>query len=536
MRDPRASKSLLLLARCLYRQGRWREALSHYQLYISQQPMDFRGFVGAAECHYRLHQPCAQQKALQRAFKLQPQEPQIILQLAQNHLRLAEHPSAQTLLRRFVQKSAQSFDDMSEIAIYDSLYASFQAHYLMSLYSDPECSDAQLLRALNQGLQGTQKPSPQKTSSPPPRSLRVGYLARDFAQSATAQVLVPLLMGHSERIEVYLYDDGSPQDALNTELRERFQWRPIAALNNAAAAELILADQLHVLVDVHGLTHPRRQGLFARRPALVQLSGPGFVFSAGHPYVDARCLDAHLSAALEGQIPERLYHAASPLSWSPPQGIALSAPPCLKNKRIRLGSANGSQKLNAQVLSLWAQILQALPEAELLLKSPSLSEPEQQERIQSYFRAQGVAPERISIEGGSTQKEHLQDFYAQIDIALDPFPYQGGLNTLEALWMGVPVVVMGQPQWQSRALSVSLLRILGLQDWVCANSDAYIARVCHWAQRPAFLKAQRRSLRSRLERSAVCRLAHHVQTLEAAYFQELGGGEPDNAGDSGSVT
>ncbi len=195
--------------------------------------------------------------------------------------------------------------------------------------------------------------------------------------------------------------------------------------------------------------------------------------------------------------------------------------PCLQNAAITLGSASTLNKLNPQVIALWSQILKALPEAILFLKTPALEDPLARQWIQSVFAQQGIPTERLRLEGAG-QDQHVPYFYSQIDIALDPFPYQGGVTTCESLWMGVPVITLLKPQWQNRALSASIYHHLSLSDWITHSEADYLQKVLDWSQDLNTLKDWRQTLRQYLQQSIICDGALFAHEIEAAYQMFLG--------------
>jgi predicted O-linked N-acetylglucosamine transferase (SPINDLY family) len=87
--------------------------------------------------------------------------------------------------------------------------------------------------------------------------------------------------------------------------------------------------------------------------------------------------------------------------------------------------------------------------------------------------------------------------YADVDIALDPLPYNGGTTTLQAMWMGAPVLAMQGHNFVSR-MGASFMRAAGLPDWVASDDADYVARAVRLAADRQALLALKRGLRKRL--------------------------------------
>ncbi|NBO80697.1 MAG: FtsX-like permease family protein, partial [Actinobacteria bacterium] len=192
---------------------------------------------------------------------------------------------------------------------------------------------------------------------------------------------------------------------------------------------------------------------------------------------------------------------------------------------LRLGSFNNAMKLTPRTIALWSRVLHALPGAELLLKAPSLKDAEVQARFAALFAAQGISADRLVFRGPSGLADMMQE-YRDIDIALDPTPYNGGTTSLQALWMGVPVVALAGTNFVSR-MGASFLHTLGRPDWVAEDDDRYVAAALNLARDIAGLRAGRPALRARMAASALCDVDAYVRSTT---FIELDFGGEQRAG------
>ena len=178
-------------------------------------------------------------------------------------------------------------------------------------------------------------------------------------------------------------------------------------------------------------------------------------------------------------------------------------------------------------MALWARVLQALPGAQLLLKAPSLKDAAVQARFAALFAARGIGPERLMFRGPVGLDAMMQE-YGDLDIALDPTPYNGGTTTLQALWMGVPVVALAGGNFVSR-MGASFLTTLGRPAWVAADDDAYVAAVCQLAADLPALRQGRAALRAAMAASPLCDIASyagHFQALLQAMWARHCAGDP----------
>lgn len=177
-------------------------------------------------------------------------------------------------------------------------------------------------------------------------------------------------------------------------------------------------------------------------------------------------------------------------------------PPSRETGFVTFASFNNPAKLNAGVLDLWAEILERCEGSRLFLKYRGMTSPANRERIRTPFAERGISAERLILEDASPHRDLLAA-YGRADIALDPFPYSGGLTTLEALWMGAPVITMPGETFASRH-SLSFLATRGLSELIGENRSAYIERAVQLAEDEARLAGMRQTLRDRVAESPIC--------------------------------
>ncbi|HEY0835843.1 MAG TPA: tetratricopeptide repeat protein [Azospirillum sp.] len=356
----------------------------------------------------------------------------------------------------------------------------------------------------------------------PDRRLRVGYVSPDFRDHACAHFIEPLLRGHDRAaVELVCYPTARRRDAVTDRLKALADvWRPLAGLGDDAAAALVAGDGIDILVDLAGHTADSRPLLFARRPAPVQVTWLGYPNTTGMPAVDYRLTDAvadpeGVTDAWHAETLVRLPRGF--LAFQPRAGIAPPVePPARANGFVTFGSFNNAAKVTPEVVRVWSAILNRRPGSLLVLKSRGFADPSTRDRYVRQFAGNGVAAERVDLVAHmDAVGDHLRA-YDRIDIALDPFPYNGTTTTCEALWMGVPVITRTGRHHVSR-VGASLLTQCGLHDLIAADDAGYIDRAVALAGDPPRLALLRRGMRERLERSPLTDHRGFARSVEDAY-------------------
>jgi predicted O-linked N-acetylglucosamine transferase (SPINDLY family) len=183
---------------------------------------------------------------------------------------------------------------------------------------------------------------------------------------------------------------------------------------------------------------------------------------------------------------------------------------------VTFGSFNKTEKITPATAALWARLLHKITNARLVLKWSSFDVMEEQDRHAAMFEAHGIARHRLEFRGASSYPDTLAQ-YADIDIALDPFPYSGGATSCDALYMGVPVVTMPGERFISRQTS-GYLSLVGLKSLIASDEQDYIAIAAGLARDPARLETIRASLRDAMLRSPLCDGPSFARSVESAYI------------------
>jgi protein O-GlcNAc transferase len=356
----------------------------------------------------------------------------------------------------------------------------------------------------------------------PERRLRVGFVSPDFVNHAVAYFFEPLLTNRDRmRCEVFCYSDAAAPDRVTERLRRSSDhWRETAALTDEQLEETIRRDQIDVLVDLTGHTAHNRLLVFARKPAPVQITWLGYPNTTGLRTVDYRITDAVSDPAGETDKwhSEELWRTPRAfLSYLPPvESPGVAELPALKAGHVTFASFSNYAKVSRPCIETWARVLNRVPHSHLLLKSRGLADEALGARVRAEFEQLGVAPERIELDAHLVSvADHLKG-YGRVDVALDPFPYNGTTTTCEALWMGVPVVTLAGRTHAAR-VGVSLLTHLGRAEWIAQSTDEYVERAVALTTNLPGLSAIRSGLRAQMAASALCDATGFARDMADAF-------------------
>lgn len=359
---------------------------------------------------------------------------------------------------------------------------------------------------------------PHRNKSDPAKKIRIGYVSGDLKNHAVAYFIEPILASHDRsQVEVFCYynnthcDDHTNRIAINAD-----QWLQCNAMSDEQLAERIRVDNIDILVDLSGHTAHNRLPVFARKPAPVQATWIGYAGTTGLSAMDYRITDAFMDPP---GMSER-YHSEALIrlpdtnaAYRPEPGCPPINPlPALTSGALVFASLNNLTKMNQAVVNLWSKILTALPHARLMLGN--VTDEGIERRVIDMFAQAGIAAKRLILKPKVSLLDYLE-FHHEIDVALDPFPYNGGTTSMHSLWMGVPVLTLTGVHTVSR-VGVAVLSRAGLQEFIAHSEDEYLQRALSIAQDLPGLNRIRQSLRGRMS-SADSDPTNITRHLETAY-------------------
>ena len=409
--------------------------------------------------------------------------------------------------------------------------AAIGSNFIHALQYSPDRNGEELtaeLQTWNQRhtapLRGTWRPH--ENPPDPDRRLRVGYVSADFRNHAVGRTFIANFEAHDRtQFDIVCYS----AHAVGDEIGERFRngsalWREIGALSDDTLAECIREDRIDILVDMSLHTAGNRLLAFARKPAPVQIAWLGYPGTTGLEAMDARITDRFLEPpgtdTVRGTEEPLRFADAWCCYGAPPVSPQVAPLPAAQSGHVTFGSFNNIAKTNDRVLGLWAEILRRVEGARLLL----LCTEDRRPYVAEFFQRHGVAQDRVEFlayypspsSAAGTRSDEFLRRYARIDVALDPFPYNGLTTTCDALWMGVPVVAL-IGEFPLARLSFSVLSNLGLSDLAAKSDDDYVRIATRLARDIPHLTHLRATLRERMENSPLLDAPRFTRNLESAY-------------------
>ena len=369
-------------------------------------------------------------------------------------------------------------------------------------------------------VQPTAPPMEKRRTRTFSRKLRIGYISPDFRLHAAAYFFMPLVRDFdAASFEVTCYARGKRDRVTSLFRRKNVRWKDVSRLSARDAARLIERDGIDILVDLAGHTQGSGLPVLARRPAPVQLTAIGYMATTGLRAVDYFLSDIYCSPwdmGARGFSEKVLRMPHSHLCYAP---VLRDMPksggeaPFVKNGCITFGSFNNFTKVSDDMLALWRGVLERMKGARLVVKSKICSIAAGRKIVKERLQRFGIPLAQVELRPYSP--DYLEQ-YADIDIALDTFPYTGGVTTCEALYMGVPVITKAGGTHGSR-FSTSILENAGLSQLVARGDMEYVRKAVELADSPDILRRLHRDLRAHVEASPLMDAKGYMKDLEDIY-------------------
>lgn len=418
-----------------------------------------------------------------------------------------------------VESALSIFRKILEINPQDTIAAD---NILLSMNYDPDCTIEQLYTAHSYwGDKFKTKEFKFSNSRNSDRPLKIGYLSPDFCKHPSASILLPVFRNHdSRRVHLYAYSQTVYIDEITSLFKTlTHEWRNIENLDDEQVCELVKSDEIDILVDCAGHMSGNRLGVFALKPAPLQISGVGYPNTTG-----LRTVDFRISDNIADPLGETVCHSEELLRLScgfccyEPLITAsvVHTPPSKESKKITFGSTHTLARLNKQVIKLWSEVLKSVEDSRLLIFRNTLCG-SVMERLKSWFIEYGIEPGRIEFKSMVPNEGHLT-IYNSIDVLLDTFPWSGHVTACESLFMGVPVITLMGNRHAARMVSSILYRI-GLPELIARSKEEYIKLAQDLADNSDRLFSYRVDLREKMLNSQLCNYKEFVKCLEDNYFE-----------------
>jgi predicted O-linked N-acetylglucosamine transferase (SPINDLY family) len=540
---------IFALAVQYHRQGRLTEAIAGYRRAIALRP-------GAASAHNNLAVACREAgltaeaiAASRSAVMLAPHRVEMHLNLG-NLLResgdvdeaIAAHHQGLRVAPNFALGFSNLGVALQEAGRVEEAIESYRqamrldpgavvahSNLLYAMHFDPRCDARMILEehlrwaALHADALGEKAP-PCENERSPERMLRVGYVAHRFGDHVIGRFMLPLLRSHDRgQFEPFCY---SAATSLGAELPDAgATWRSTRGLSDEQLAQLIRQDRIDILVDLGLHMSGSRLLTFARKPAPVQVTYLAYCSTSGLRAMDYRLTDGYLDPPSTGSgqalgeedqnYVERSVRLETYWRYDPPADASAPGPlPAASNGHVTFGSMNHFSKITAQTLRVWGRLLTEVPNSRLILHARPGSH---RRRVVELLGAAGVSAERVEFAGFVPTPQYFEQ-YRRIDIGLDPSPYAGGTTTLDALWMGVPVVTLSGKTAVGRG-GVSILSNLGLEHLIATTLEQYVQIARGLAGDLPRLGGLRESLRQRMRQSPILDASRFARNVEATFRQ-----------------
>jgi protein O-GlcNAc transferase len=524
--------------------GRREEAIACWREVLHRQPAYSTAHNNLGVLFRLMRRPLQAVEHLREAVRLGPRDAMAAANLAHALIDLGQIGEAEGIARAILQREpanaeghlmlgfALVYEGRVEAAVESFLEAHrFAPHSALvisntlfaSLYSGRR-SAADILE-LHRNLAARITPAAPlrnqwRNSREPERRLKVGYLSPDLRGHPVTTFFEPVLAQHDARaFEIHCYSTTNAPDAATERLRARTAvWRDCHALTDARLAAQIEEDAIDILVDLAGHTAQNRAPVLRCKPAPVQVLYIGYPGTSGLPETDYLIADRHVCPPqAERFYSERIvrldgsFWCYCPPDNAPEPGV----PPLARNGYVTFGSFNALQKMSDATVETWAQILRVVPDAHLMLKSLAFADQGTRRAVQGRFAAAGIEPVRVEVLPPSDHTAFLAE-YRRVDVALDPFPYNGGTTSCDALWMGVPLVTLAEERFCAR-MGLSILEHVGLPELVAHAVPDYVRIAVELARDQPRVTALRETLRPRMAASPLCDGARVARELEDAY-------------------
>ena len=355
-----------------------------------------------------------------------------------------------------------------------------------------------------------------------PIKLRIGFVSGDFREHPVGFFLLDTLKHlKNENLELIAYSNSLIEDGLSVKLKTHFtNWHKVANQSNMDVINEIRKDGIHILVDLSGHSDKNRLPIFINKPAPIQVSWISYPGTTGIPEIDYIIGDRFVTPENEREhFAEKIFRL--PDMWTcfsvPEFEVEISEPPVIKNGYITFGSFNHLSKINDKVIFLWSQILKSIPKSKIFLKTKQLNDSYLKEKIISKFKENGTSLNSIILEGSSSRSQLLNN-YNKVDIALDPFPYSGGVTSLEAIWMGVPVLTKKGFRFVSH-VTESINHNSGMSDWIADDEVEYVKKAIKFSANLELLIKIKKNLRQTAIESPLFNSALFAKQLNNAFWE-----------------
>ena len=352
-----------------------------------------------------------------------------------------------------------------------------------------------------------------------PKKLKIGFVSADFGNHPGGYFTLSTLRELRKKdFQLVGYSATNRKDEFSVHFKPLFsKWHLIEKKKDDEIVEQIFKDGIHILIEAQGHSAKNRLPIFMHKPAPIQASwlAQG---STGIPEIDYFVGSPHITPKEEEKYYVEKIWRLPEISqcFTPPDfDVKIDNLPATKNNFITFGCINKLAKVNDEVIALWSKVLSSVPNSKLFLKNKDLDDKKIIEDTFSRFEKQNINRNRLILGGESKTRKEVLEAYNQIDIALDPFPFQGNTSTIESVWMGVPVITLKGNRYLFH-FGESINANLDMHDWIAKNHEEYISKAIKFSSDLDQLSKLRMNLRETALKSPVFdapRFAEHFSQM-----------------------
>ncbi|QYK58299.1 MAG: tetratricopeptide repeat protein [Fimbriimonadaceae bacterium] len=465
--DPVSPKAALNLGVALQCLGRLGEARAAFEGALHLDPEYANAHNNLAAILREVGESGAAVDHAKRARQTMPESPEPHNALGNAQLNFGEAEDAVASFRRAVQLAPEA--------------PILGSNLLLSMhYSSEETRDSIYQESLCWAARHAPWIDPKPRPARPLK--RIGFVSGDFRRHPVGYFLEPVLK-HRPGFETVLFENHHSVDPQTEKLRAiTDRSYGVRSMDSQTLAKLVQDEGIDVLIDLSGHTAEHRLDVMALRPAPMQLTWLGYSGTTGLSQIDGLIGDAVVTPREhQGWYTERLLHLPFAFLCAP-MWEDLTGPPSEGSRPERpftFGCFNTTVKVNFKTIDLWSQILQRTPGSRLFLKHTMLQDPQVVEAYLKRFAERGIRPERLDLRKSVERSAHL-DTFGEVDLALDPVPYNGGTTSIDNLAMGVPVLTLQGDRYSARMTS-SFLNVVGASDFVAATEEEYVSKAVGFA-------------------------------------------------------
>ncbi|MHC4123374.1 MAG: O-linked N-acetylglucosamine transferase family protein [Planctomycetota bacterium] len=452
-------------------------------------------------------------ESLSKAKQLQPKDINIWNNLALCLMKVGKATEAIEMFKEITKMAPE------KQYIYSNLL--FHLHYMPEVETSEIFEEAKKWAQIHAPLSLVRKDH--DNSPEPNRKLRIGYISPDFKRHSVMYFFSSLLAGHDrDNYEIYGYGNIDKIDSLTETVAKKIDfYRNIRNVADKDVAGLIRSDKIDILIELAGHTKGGSLSALAYKPAPIQVSYLGYPGTTGMKQVDYRLTDSIADTEDQQQYytEELVFLPNGFLCYDPEMQPALAEPPLLTEKCITFGCFNNINKTNPELMKLWVEILNSVPESKLILKFAEAFDKDIEQYYYNKFEELGLenARDKIGLTGFMPRSKHLE-VYNYVDISLDTYPYNGTTTTCQALLMGVPVITLTGQHHASR-VGLDILSRLDMQFFSAKSPEEYVKKAVALASKPDSLAKIRKTMRQRLAASSLCNYKLITNDIENAYRQ-----------------